>query len=123
MNTASRRQLQWFVTIFIVITFTAFVFGQGSEIVGTDGKVDPLRLIGWMFISLAALAHFVVKVWELLRGKNLEQLKEALNNYKELSDSRRAQLAEANARLAHEQAERIRLETENERLAEKILRI
>jgi type VI protein secretion system component VasK len=123
MNKALRIQLQWFVTLFVVVTFTAFAFGQGSEIAGADGKVDPLRLIGWIFISLAALAHFVVKVWELLRGKNLEQLKEALNNYKELSDSRRAQLAETNAKLAHAEAERIRLETENERLAEKILRI
>jgi type VI protein secretion system component VasK len=123
MNKASRRQLEWFVTIFIVVTFTAFAFGQGSELTGGDGKFDPIRIIGWIFISLAALAHFVVKVWELLRGKNLEQLKEALSNYKELSDSRRAQLAESNAKLAQSEAERIRLETENERLAEKILRI
>jgi hypothetical protein len=122
MNRTSRTQLQWFVTIFIVVTFTTFVFGQSSEITGADGKVDPIRLIGWIFISLAALAHFVVKVWELIRGKDYEQLRESVANYKELSESRLATIGQLRADFARTEADKRRLEFENERLAEQVLR-
>jgi predicted nuclease with TOPRIM domain len=104
-------------------SFTFFVFGQASEIAGADGQPDVIRVIGWIAIVVAALTHTTMNVYNMIRGKNYEQIKEAMNNYKELADSRSAQLTEVRAELFRLQHDKERLEIENERLAEKVLRL
>jgi hypothetical protein len=79
---------------------------------------DPVRVIGWISIIIAALTHTSMNIYNMVRGKNYEQLKEAMSNYKELAESRKVVIAELHAGCDGPTG-KTRLEFENERLAEK----
>jgi cell shape-determining protein MreC len=108
----------------LIAVFSVFVFGQGQRFEQVDTPFEAfIRVAGWIAIVGAGVTYVVMNVYNAVRGKNYEQLEESLKNYKELAESRKAREAELAAKYAFSEAERIRLETENERLAEKILRI
>ena len=117
------KPLRTLASVFMIGAFAVFVFGQASEIVGADGQPDFIRIIGWIAIVVAAVMHTAMNVYNMVRGRNYDQLKEAMNNYKELAESRNAQLTEIRAELFRLQHEKERLEIENARLAEKVLRL
>lgn len=123
MKTKLSKLLHTAGSVFMIGAFTFFAFGQASEITGRDGVVDPVRVAGWIAIVVAALTHTAMNVYNMIRGKNYEQLKEAMTNYKELAASREAQLSELRSEVFRIQNEKERLELENERLAEKVLRL
>lgn len=101
----------------LIAIFSVFVFGQGPVIGRTESETELfVRVMGWILISGAAISHITANVYAVVKGKNYEQLKEAAANYKELADSRRAQIAEL-------RAEKAELETECENLKERILRL
>ena len=102
-------------SVLLVALFALVVYGQDRPVVRESETETFVKVAGWVLLSGAAIAHIVSNIWTVLKGKNYEQLKEAVSNYKELADSRRAQLAEVKAEL-----EEVRLE--NEKLTEKILR-
>ena len=104
--------------------FTLFVSGQGAITTGTTQTPleEVVRLAGWLAIIASGVTYTALSVYNAIRGKDYEQLKEALSNYKELAESRKAQIFEKDATAARINAELLRLEVENERLAEKVLR-
>ena len=108
------------VTIFMTVSFVVFAFGQASSVNPNDP--DPVRVIGWIGIIIAALTHTAMNVYNMIRGKNYEQLRESVANYKELAESRLATIGQLRADIASVQADMRRLEFENERLAEQVLR-
>ena len=103
-------------SVCLVVVFTACVYAQGSI---TDRETDTeifVKVLGWIMLSGAAITHIATNIYTVVKGKNYEQLKEAAANYKELAESRRAQLAEV-------RAEKAALEIECENLKERILRL
>lgn len=115
MKSNLAKPFRVFLSLLMLGSFVIFAFGQMSQITPTPNDPDAIRIVGWIAIVVAAVTHTAMNIYNMVRGKNYEQLKEALNNYKELAESRRARLAEA-------EADNIRLEAENERLEEKLLR-
>jgi hypothetical protein len=115
-----------FAVLVLMAAFTALVFGEGGpSLSGTPAGTpfeEVIRIAGWIAIFGAGVTYTVLNVYNAIRGKNVEQLKEALANYKELAESRKAQVAERDAQLKHCEAEKLRLETDNERLKERVLR-
>lgn len=106
-----------------VTAFAAFVNGQGSTPMAPQTPFEEVaRVAGWIAIVTAGLTYVVLNIYNAVRGKNYEQLKEAMSNWEKLAESRKAQLSEKDAALSECRAEKHRLEVENERLAEKILR-
>ena len=122
MKNRFSKPLRSVLTGFMIASFTVFAFGQASEIAGVDGRIDPVRAIGWIMIVVAAVTHTAMNVYNMIRGKNYEQLKEAMNNYKELAESRKVVIADLHAEVAVVRQDNSRLEFENERLAEQVLR-
>jgi hypothetical protein len=104
--------------------FSAFVFGQGSASAPASTPLEEvIRIAGWVAIVGAGVTYVTLSIYNAIRGKDYEQLKEALSNYKELAESRKAKIAERDAQVGELKAENILLEKENERLAEKVLRL
>jgi hypothetical protein len=112
-----------FFTILAVIAFSAFIFGQPNLVSGPASENDPLKIIGWIAIITAAATHTAMNIYNLIRGKNYEQLKETAANYKELAESRKAQLSECNAESHVKDAHIDQLELALERAKEKELRL
>jgi hypothetical protein len=110
-------------TALMLIGFSAFIFGQPNLVAGPGSENDPLRIIGWIAIITAGATHTAMNIYNLIRGKNYEQLKETAANYKELAESRKAQLAECNAESQVKDAHIDQLELALERAKEKELRI
>lgn len=104
------------VSVVLIAVFAALVFGQERAVVRESETEIFVRVLGWIVLSGAGLTHIVTNVWSVWRGKNYEQLKEAVSNFRTLYESGKAQLAEANAEIA-------KLEQENDNLKERILRI
>jgi hypothetical protein len=90
---------------------------------GPASENDPLKIIGWIAIITAAATHTAMNIYNLIRGKNYEQLKETAANYKELAESRKAQLSECNAESHVKDAHIDQLELALERAKEKELRL
>lgn len=108
--------IQTAATLACVTLFAALdLFAQAPPAVRESDTELLLRIMGWIFISGASLAHIASNIYSVVKGKDYEQIKEAAANYKELADSRKAQLAEARSEIKE-------LEIENENLKERILR-
>lgn len=110
-------------TLTLMGLFSVFVFGQGGAFTSAESPTEAMvRIIGWLTIVGAGVTYVTLNVYNAIRGKNYEQLKEAVANYKELAESRKAQIAERDAVAARLSAENIAFQVENQRLQEKVLR-
>jgi hypothetical protein len=117
------KLLQILITLSLVGMFSVFVFGQGYQPSALETNSEfAVRLIGWATITGAGLTYIALNIYNAIRGKNYEQLKEALVNYKELAESRKAQNAEKDTRLAILERELERRDLEDERRRETELR-
>lgn len=103
------------LSILFLTLFSAFAFGQATQAVAEVRQYSPWEVIGWIAITGAGIAHIATNVFNLVRRSNYEQLKEACSTYKELAESRKAQIAE----LARKNTD---LELENEKMLELALR-
>lgn len=96
------------LSLLLVGIFSVFAFGQAVQSGADIRELTPFELIGWIALTGAGITHIATNVYNLIRGKNYEQIKEALANYKELADSRRAKIVELEAHVA-----KLQLEAEN----------
>ncbi len=118
------QMCQILLTLTLMSLFSVFVFAQGGTAARPESETETaVRIIGWLTIVGAGVTYVTLNIYNAIRGKNYEQLKEASVNYKELAESRKAQVAERDAAISTLRADNIHLETENERLSEKILRL
>jgi hypothetical protein len=88
--------------------FSAIAFGQAVQTGSNLRDATPFELIGWIALTGAGVTHIATNVYNLVRGKNYEQLKEAVGNYKDLSESRGARIIELEAKV-----KRLEIEAEN----------
>lgn len=118
----TRRILHTLASLLIVVIFSIFVFGQGSSPEKESETEFFVRVMGWILISGAAISHITTNIYSVVKGKNYEQLKEAATNWEKLADSRKAQMAEKDTKIAILERELEHRDLEDERRRETELR-